>query len=103
MVEHAEIHINNLEFDCNCCDKVFPTMKQLRHHKYIKRNQKTLEKEGEESNQVNENDEDQPFNDVEKNYTDIIKSDTIIIEHADKTMKYDSISLSEEKSDIYIK
>ena len=97
MVEHAEIHINNLEFDCNCCDKVFPTMKQLRHHKYIKRKQKPLKKKGEESNQVNENDEDQPFNDVEKNYTDIIKSDTIIIEHEDKTMKYDSISLSEEK------
>ena len=92
MVEHAEIHINNLEFDCNCCDNVFPTMKQLRHHKYIMRKQETLKKKGE----VNKNDEDQAFKDVGKNDTDIIKSDSIIIEHEDSTMKYDSISLSEE-------
>ena len=39
---HVEIHINNLEFDCSCCDKVFTTMEQLRAHIYRRK----MKKEG---------------------------------------------------------
>ena len=42
IMEHVEIHINNLEFDCSCCDKVFTTMEQLRGHIYARK----MEKEG---------------------------------------------------------
>ena len=33
IMEHAETHINNLELKCNCCEKVFATMKGLRQHR----------------------------------------------------------------------
>ena len=42
MREHAERHIEGLEYPCNFCDKMFRTSNSLRNHKYRSHRRKLL-------------------------------------------------------------
>ena len=94
MMEHAQIHVENLEFDCDTCGQIFKRTTELRSHKHYRCVQRQLNNQDEgrsiESNKSENNDfyfDEKKGNKKGSEFKNIVARTIVSMETSKKTLK----------------